>query len=284
MVYLLLHIVGSSATMLLLRYLGHRGLPVAYAIAVNYLVCVVVGSAASGWPLLHVDFWRSPWIPFALAQGALLIGIFFIIDRCAAQIGIGLSSLIARLSVVIPTAAAFVLYGDSITSAKIAGVGLVVCALVLCSRQRAVSSGAFTALPVLLLVAYGGHSTLYKWVQETYLEPENYAGYVLTSFFFAAILGVSYASLLYAKQVHQLTPHVLIMGLVIGFTNFLSVYFLLLALGLSGLESSIVFPVLAVSVVVISTLGGYVLFGERLDRQQRFGMVIGLLSIVVLLQ
>ena len=68
-------------------------------------------------------------------------------------------------------------------------------------------------------------------------------------------------------------------GVVLGIPNYFSIYFLVLALRSGVLESSGIFTVNNVAIVMLSTLTGIVLFRERLLRKNWIGIVLAVISI-----
>ena len=71
-------------------------------------------------------------------------------------------------------------------------------------------------------------------------------------------------------------------GLLIGLSNYTSVYLFMKTLSLPGWESSAVFPIFSFGVVLLSSVAAAVLFVERLSRLQLVGLAVGLVSVVLL--
>ena len=68
-------------------------------------------------------------------------------------------------------------------------------------------------------------------------------------------------------------------GLALGLVNFGSLYVLLLAYDAMLMARAMVVPVLNLSVIVVATIGGMWIFGDRLDRQARWGVALATASI-----
>ncbi|HRD53470.1 MAG TPA: EamA/RhaT family transporter, partial [Flavobacteriales bacterium] len=71
--------------------------------------------------------------------------------------------------------------------------------------------------------------------------------------------------------------------IMLGTINYASLYFLVATLSRSGLASSSVFPLLNIGVILISTLLGIVLFGDRLHRVQAIGIAMAVIAMVLIL-
>ena len=71
-------------------------------------------------------------------------------------------------------------------------------------------------------------------------------------------------------------------GIALGVPNYFSVFFLLKALQFEGLNSAEVFTLNNVSIVVLTTLLGIVLFREHLQWKNWVGVVMAVISILLI--
>ena len=71
-------------------------------------------------------------------------------------------------------------------------------------------------------------------------------------------------------------------GLLLGSTNYFSLYFLLKCLESPGTESSTVFALVNIGVVITSFITGLVLFKEPSDRNKIIGLMLSVIAILVL--
>ncbi len=128
MLYLIISIVCSVAVSVLLKVARGRGIVIEQAIAVNY----VVAALCCGY-FLRPDLgqWQnllSGW-PLFLALGMLLPSVFVIMARSVAVAGIVKSDAAQRLSLFLPIAAAFLLFGETLSVNKAVGIALAFMAL-----------------------------------------------------------------------------------------------------------------------------------------------------------
>src|SRR6266542_2562615 len=122
MIFLILAILGSGVIPLVFRAFDNWRVNVFWAIPVNYVTCVLVGNLLTGKSLSPADLASQSWIFFAALQGIILAVNFYLLAHTAQRVGVAIASLASRLSVAIPSILAFVLYGDSLTVVKIAGL------------------------------------------------------------------------------------------------------------------------------------------------------------------
>jgi multidrug transporter EmrE-like cation transporter len=59
-------------------------------------------------------------------------------------------------------------------------------------------------------------------------------------------------------------------------------YYLVKALADSGLQSSVIFPINNVAIVIVSAISGILLFAEKLSKLQIAGILLACVSIAIL--
>lgn len=288
MSYLLLAILGSASLPVLFRAFGHWRVNLSWAIPVNYLTCVLVGTIWGGSTLDLFELPYRAWAPLALLLGIILAVNFFLIAYTAQRVGVSVAALASRLSVAIPVLLAFLLYGDSVAPLKVGGLVAALSSLYLCTGPGADISAAgsrwIRLLPVLVFVMFGCYFTIIKYAQAYYLDDSSYHLYVMSGFLFAfpASLVIGFIrSLLSAAdfRARHLTG-----GLLLGVINYAAVYALIKFLAVEGWESSTVFPIYSVGVVALSTLLAMLFFREHLSRRKMVGLLIGLVAVAMLNQ
>ena len=77
-------------------------------------------------------------------------------------------------------------------------------------------------------------------------------------------------------------PKVWVGGVVLGVINFFALLFILRALAHSGLPASTVFPLLSIGVILIGTVGSFILFRDRPSRPQLIGIVVAVIALALL--
>jgi drug/metabolite transporter (DMT)-like permease len=257
-----------------------------WAIPVNYVICVLVGNIWDGRWLGPSSLAAQPWIGLAAVQGTLLAVNFYLLAYTAQRAGVAVAALASRLSVAIPSLLAFMLYGDSLTLVKIAGLCAALPALYLCTapdgHSTAPTARLFQLMPVLVFTTFGCYFSILKYLQAYYLDSASYHAYVMAGFIFAfassIIIGIS--KRVFSSRDFRL-KHIYA-GIFLGGINYVAVYALLEVLALRGWESSQIFPIYSVGVVAVSAILAMLIFRERLSRQKMTGLAIGLLAVGLL--
>jgi len=286
MIYLLLAILGSGVIPVIFRAFAGWRVNLFWAIPINYVTCVLIGGLLAGTGLDLQNLVGQPWIWLAGVQGFLLAVNFFLLAHTAQRAGVAIAALASRLSVAIPSVLAFILYGDSLTPVKIAGLTAALVALFLCTapdrNSGKLSSKLFHLLPLLVFATFGCYFTILKYLQTYYLDGSNYHSYVMSGFLFAFLssLAIGFGKGVIVTAEFR-AAHV-VAGLGLGIVNYIAVYSLIRVLALKGWESSQLYPIYSVGVVAVSTVLAFLCFRERLSRQKALGVGVGLAAVALL--
>ncbi len=186
------------------------------------------------------------------------------------------------MSVVIPVTVAVLAYGDTMNLLKATGVALALAGVYMTSRKERMPrmDKRLIYLPFILFLGSGLLDSIMNYVEKYLLHAGEKNTetllYVSTLFFVAFLLGLITLIARRGTSYHQpLLPKDWYLGIV----NFGSIYFLLRALDAKILQDSAVFPINNMGIVAASTLGGLLIFGERLSKLNVLGVIISILAI-----
>jgi drug/metabolite transporter (DMT)-like permease len=284
MTFLVLAVVSSTFNHLFFKAFVRFRIDLLSAIVGNFAACVVIGYSFSIESISRSSFFARDWFPFSILQGGVFVACLFLMGRTTEKQGVAVASLATRLSVALPTVAAFLLYDDLVTASKITGILIALLALYLSCADLSESAHplrAGTMLPLALFAVFGAYSTLIKFVQERFLGSTSYHAYVIFSFFSAFLISGSVLAWRLFKKQQACKWKDLIAGLALGCANYGSVYFLLRALSVPGWQSSQLFPTVSIAVVGLSSFGAWAFFNERFHRRMLVALAIGVGSIVL---
>jgi drug/metabolite transporter (DMT)-like permease len=298
MIFLLFAIICSAAIPVLFKAFGRWNLNIQLVVPANYLACAVCGALFSGQLYWHTPQAGGLMLALTVVQGGLLAGNLFLLAHVSQTVSVALAAFASRVSVAIPTAAAFFLFNDQLTGMKGLGIGLAVVALYLVTVSTgptvsAVSNTAQTqasrsrALLVIVFFTFGLHFLFFKYVQQTYLTAETHHLYLGQSFlcaFFLSLAALFFAPTQTESRKEQPRAKSIGWGMLLGLSNYIAVYLFMRALSMPGWESSAVFPAFSFGVVLLSSVAAAILFVERLSRVQLIGLAVGLVSVVLLNQ
>ncbi len=254
----------------------------------NYITCVITGSVVNGGFPLSESSVNEPWFKFALIMGAIFIMLFNLMAFTTQKIGIAVSSVANKLSLVIPFAFSLYLYNESSTWIKIAGIVIALLAVFLTClppkkdhayMQKKLSTFLLVLLPTLLFLGSGLLDTLIKYVEQTFLNPANNNAYLIASFASAASLGVVILIGLITSGKQKFDGRSITAGIIIGVPNYFSIWCLVHVLKDYQGRSSAIIPINNMGIVLLSSVLAWLLFKERLSLINWIGIILSLVAI-----
>ncbi len=284
MVYLILCIFSSSVILLLFKYIERKGVDAFQTIVVNYLVACVLGvfiSIGSNYKLSSFDISS---LPYALFIGFLFIIVFFQIAQSTKHAGVSTTTVATKMSVVIPVVFSILRYNETLNYVKIAGIGVALIALFLTVHKKSKSKLSRKAwlYPVIIFFGTGIVDTSIKFSQSEHIPPGGLGTFNTVVFGTSFLIGAAIFLISWKNQIIKFKPSVLIYGSLLGFANFGSLFFLISALNKSGLNSSIVFPLNHIGVVVVSVISAILIFKEKVSYTNLLGVIIAIFAVILL--
>ncbi len=286
--YLLLSIVSATLLLIILKKFVFWQVNTLHGIIVNYWVAASFSFAMAPQSVPEVITALDGIWPVSLTIGFMFITVFLIIAKTTQVAGIAVASVASKMSMVIPIVAGILLYHESTGLLKSIGILLAVPAVIITSRPS-VPAGARVkfnirdiGLPVLLFLGAGLVDTAIKFAQHHYMNDQNRQIVIMSVFGFAGLFGLLRLlfDLLVVRKPFMLKS--IAAGILLGVTNYYSLYFLLRCLEQPGSESSTVFAFVNTGVVLASFLTGLWLFGEKANKNKIAGIAMAILSIVIL--
>ena len=278
---LLLTILFSTLIILLFRLVNQFKIDELGTIAFNYLSAAVLGYYI--WPAEDSpqQLLEKPWFIPALFIGVSFIVTFFLLSRSTARVGVALSAVASRMSVIIPVIAGFLLFSDSLTTMKMLGILLTFISFYFVMKPKGdvKLNWKFVVLPLLLLIGIGVNDTAMKYMQHHYFDGDE-SQFLMVVFFVSFLIGMVILILRMVKQKRGPGWWSLLTGLILGLLNFGAAFFLIRSM--SHFETSVIFPVVNMSVVVLSAMIGFLVFKEKLSRVNWMGMAMALVAILMI--
>lgn len=230
------------------------------------------------------------FLPFTILIGCLFISVFYIAALTAQKCGIAVTSIAGKMSMVVPITMSFWLYGDKITTIKVIGILLALTAVVLSSIRKenksenapATTSKWLWILPVLLFAGSGVVDSSISISQHYFIDAKNQDIFMAFLFGSAGLIGAIATIYKRYKDGVRVEIKSIGAGVFLGITNYYSLDFLLRALAAEGAESSVVFALCNVLVVLISSLFAITLFKEKLSKANFGGLALAIISILLL--
>ncbi len=281
MIYLLFSIVVSSFLYVIFKLFAVFKVNTPHAIVFNYFVAFAFGFLMSESKLTLPQITSSPWFVGTVFLGILFIVIFNIMAITAQRSGVAVTSVATKMSVVIPVIFGILVYQESTGLLKITGIILALVAVYLASvKSKEGFKWRNVIFPFLLFIGSGTIDTALKFLETNYVSPSQISIFSTTIFGFAGLFGTLFILIKRDLNIHWKS---LLGGIALGIPNYFSITFLLQALATEGLESSMVFTVNNVSIVMLSTLVGLFAFKEKLLPKNWVGIGLAIISIFLVI-
>lgn len=287
MIYLILSILCSSAIFILFKGFERYQVNTFAAIVINYVVAGITGFLVIEERVSMDQISSSPWVFNALFLGIVFISLFNIMAITAQKFGASVASIANKMALIIPVVFAIIYYGDSLSLLKVLGIVLALLGVYLSTLKAKDKNSKkvewkLLLIPLLLFIGSGFIDTFLKFNQHHYLEGKPLDAKLFSSitFFTAAAIGI--VVLLSSKSKRRINKNTLLGGLILGVINYGSIYFLIQIFDHSSLESSVVFPINNMGVVILTALSSFLIFRERFSMLNKVGVILSLLAIALI--
>jgi len=254
------------------------------AIVINYYFAFIVAYLSSD---IHFNMLTTPkedWFLGAVFLGFLFISMFYVMGLTAQKLGMSVVAVAGKMSVVIPVIFGLIVYNESLGIFKLIGIILALIAVYFASykENKLEIDKSVIYLPFILFIGSGVLDTTLKYVQNTYVSLEETSVYLSVIFLVAGILGSLLLLYFMLIKKSKLNLTNIIGGLALGFVNYFAMYFLLRALQTKGLDSSTVFTINNVAIVLFSTILGISFYKEKLSKKNLIGIILAVISIFMI--
>lgn len=293
---LILSISCSVAVSVLLKIARSRGIRVDQAIACNYVtaatLCWLLLGPTPGAVLGNTGTW-----PLLVALGLLLPSVFLIMAKAVEHAGIVLSDVAQRLSLLLPLMAAFVIFGEPATPARLAGIAVALAALAALlwrptARTPLSSSAEISGAParpaaepargsgtvILLLGVWAGYGVIDILFKQMARMGAAFPNTLLGSFMLAGAVSFTWLALRRTAW----NARSMLAGLLLGLLNFGNIYFYVRAHQVYSGTPTLVFSAMNIGVISLGTLVGAGLFRERIHPVNALGIALAITAIFVL--
>ena len=269
MALLALHIVFNVGFALSTRVAQFRRYDYFLVAGVNYTLAAVL---ASLWALLRGGWdFDAPTLIFGAVQGfqyaATMIGVYLLLVRS----GVGVTFIVLRLTVVVPTLSAIVFFGERPSAAAIGGLLLMLISIPLLVGPRSAVRGPrsrwYWPSVALMMFVTGAGLTASKAFNEL-STPDRAPDFVMFSFLVSVpvALAIFVARRRFQARTPPLrqslaTPGPLATGAAMGCCNVIQLAFLVAALEV--IPGTIAFPIQTSASVLLTTAAGVIVWHER---------------------
>lgn len=195
--------------------------------------------------------------------------------------GLSVVAVASKMSVVIPILVGVFLYNESIGRLKVAGILIALASIYLVTVNPNKIRASSLLYPILVFVGSGFIDVSLKFLETNFVNPSDISVFSATLFGTAGLVG----GIIFLFQLFQgnfkFQFKNLVGGVLLGIVNYFSIYFLVKAIGYKGMESSTFFVVNNVGILFVTSLLGVILFREKLTHQNKLGILLAVVGIVL---
>lgn len=285
MIYLLLSVLSSSVIFVIFKLYNRFGINTLQAIIFNYFFAFASGLFLDR-KLPDIErIITEAWFPGTVVLGFMFISVFYLAALTTQRSGLSVVSVATKMSVAIPVLFGIILYDESTGIIKVTGILLALAAVYLTSikKKEGIKIRKRNLIyPLLVFFGSGIIDTTLKFLETTYVVEADVALFSSTIFAIAGCVGISILIVQGVMGKFSFSFKNVLGGIALGIPNFGSIYFLVLALRTEGMESSTIFPLNNVAIVMISTFLGILLFREKMLPKNWIGIALAVGSIILI--
>lgn len=288
MIFLVFTIIMNVGIFLSFRSYRKLGISTLNAIVINYLVCVLTGIVFYRKALIiHIDILSEWWILFPAGLGVVFLLTFYLMALTTQKYNVTVATISSKMSMVIPVIFSLYVFNIDIGKFNIVnfiGLLLAMASIVLCSIKRddkknIIKLNKFLLfIPILVFIASGLIDTSLNYINAFLISPSQKP--ILPILIFASAFIAGICVLLVRKE--RISKKDVIGGIYLGIPNYFSIYFLLLTLSYFNNNGAIVYPILNVGIIVVSSIAAFLIFHEKLSRLNIIGMGLAILAIFLI--
>jgi len=202
------------------------------------------------------------------------------------KFNVTVAAISSKMSMVIPVIFSLYIFKLDVSrfnAINFIGIIMALISIVLCSmksegKKIVLKSKYLFFIPVLVFFATGTIDTSINYIN-AYLIDHSQKLIIPIVIFTAAFLAGAFILLLRKAKIRVKD---ILGGIYLGIPNYFSIYFLLLALSHFNNNGAVVYPILNVGIIVISSMAAFFIFHERLHKSNIIGMLFAITAIFLI--
>ncbi len=279
MIYLILAILCSSSIALIFKHSETNNMNRLAVTTANYFTALIISLIMI---FIQSDsiFSDQSKLLWAISIGAIA-GIFFFLSfiyyqKSVKKNGAGLAGVFSKLGILLPMLISIVLWKEFPTSIQWLGIILAIISIVIVNFPFNKNWKKALKLSLILLFFYGG---IAEFSNKLF---QRYAALNLKPLFLFSVFSVAFIISLVVtiKDKRKIKREDLFIGVLVGIPNLFSSFFLISALDL--LKAAVVFPIFSAGSIVVISLGGFLIYNERLNRREFSAIIMTIIALILI--
>ncbi|MFT6165352.1 MAG: drug/metabolite transporter (DMT)-like permease [Vicingaceae bacterium] len=286
MIYLFLSILCSAAIFIIFKSFERFRVNTFTAIVVNYFIAGITGFATLGEAPSVERITSTPWFINSLILGVVFISLFNIMAITAQKLGASVASIANKMALIIPVGFAIFYYNDNVNAIKIIGIALALVGVYLSTHKTKVDGQKFDkrllSIPLVLFLGSGFIDTFLKYNQDAYLKNSILDAKLFPAITFLTAFCIGIIFMAIDKSKRDFSVNTIIGGIVLGVVNYGSIFFLIQIFNTSKLESSVVFPINNMGVVLTTAIASLLIFKEQFSTKNKIGVLVSVVALLLI--
>jgi uncharacterized membrane protein len=282
MTLILISIILSGSLIICFKVFERFQINNSNAISINYIFASGSGIVVGFESFSTINIWQAEWFPYTLLFGLMFISTFNLIAYGVKTSGLMVVSIAQKMSLIIPLAFSIVYYNESYGPIKIIGILLALIAIYFSSKKDTEIGTVFSwktlLIPGIIFLGSGIVDISIKISQEYFGKQAPFSIILACIFGAAGVIGLS-QKLIKRERIQRKD---FIGGIFLGLLNFSSTYFLMKALSSDSLESSFVFAINNIGIILFNSMIAAAIFKEKISRTNTIGIILALISILII--
>ena len=302
MIYLILAILFSTGVFVAMRLFERFHLDNHQALMWNYVFAAGTGFLMCKQFDTPVQLVAEPWFGLSILTGFWFIFTYLLMTASTQRSGVTITSLSSKLSVVLPTLAGVVLFGEKLNFVATLGIVLALVALVLVVGGKkgdttnqgdakidsvessiCVSTGRkgwlIGLLPIFIFFGTGTGDILMKLTEQRN-RADDMSFMIAFIYFIALLFGILIVAYDLIRGRSKWQWKSALGGIGLGVINYFSTYCVYNAM--RCFDNVVLFPVYNIGVVSVTALTGWLLFKEKLTWKNYLGLAIAIIAVILI--
>jgi drug/metabolite transporter (DMT)-like permease len=285
MFYLLLSILFNTILYIIFKVFKKYDINVLQALIVNYFVAFLLAFYYSDTSYSLLKIPNQKWYFATLILGFLFIALFDLIAKTTQYLGVSVAAISGKMSMVIPVLFGILVYNEPTNILKVSAIILALIAVYLTSlTEEKELNLKLIYYPIILFFGSGILDTLLKYFEKKFVADNEVSIFIGTIFFNAMIIGIVFLFFTKKKETKLINFKNVLGGIILGVFNYYAMFFLVKSLQTLGKsDSSKVFTLNNIGIVLLSAIFGYILFKEKFSKKNILGIILALISVYLLM-
>ena len=212
-----------------------------------------------------------------ISAGILYYLGFIYLQKAVSESGVSLAGSFSRMGILVPMILSILLWRELPSNLQWIGICLALFSILLANIDLSGPGGFLSGFQPVLIMLFliVGLAEFSNKIFQKYgvIEAKN----LFLFFVFSTALLISILQIIRMGKKPKLSN--IITGFAVGIPNFFASFFLILAL--SELRTAVVFPLYGALTIVLISLSGWILFGEKLRKRERFAVALTAAALVL---